>query len=149
MQTNLCRAGWLAAIILTAIGRQCAAEPTPTGRWKAIDDRTGAPRGIVRVYEERGALFGRIEAAFKPNEAKEHCDLCTDDRKGKPIIGLVVMRWLRKRGDEYTGGDILDPDTGMVYRCKLRLLDEGKRMLVRGYLFAPLLGRSQIWIREP
>lgn len=139
-------------MVTTCLAGLClasAAEPSPAGRWKAIDDKTGLTRGIVRIYEDHGALFGRIEAALKPDEAKEHCDLCTDERKGSPIIGLVVMRWLRKQGDEYAGGDILDPDTGMVYRCKLRLLDQGKRLLVRGYLYAPLLGRTQIWVREP
>lgn len=149
MQTKGCRAGWLVAIFLTAVCRQSAADPSPTGRWRAVDDKTGQPRGIVRVYEEHGALFGKIEATLKPSEAKENCNLCTDERKGRPIIGLVVLRWLRKEGDEYGGGDILDPDTGRVYRCKLRVLDQGKRLLVRGYLVVPMLGRSQIWIREP
>ena len=148
MPTNLCRCAALAAILLTALGGQFAENLSPAGRWKAIDDKTGEARGIVRIYEEHGALFGKIEAALKDGEEKEHCDLCRDERKGKPIIGLLVLRGLRKQGDEYGGGDILDPDTGLVYRCKLRLLDEGKRLLVRGYLFAPLLGRSQIWIRE-
>lgn len=134
---------------LAAICRLSAAELSPAGRWKAIDDRTGEARGIVRIYEDHGVLFGKIEAALNPEEAGEHCDLCMDDRRGKPIIGLVVMRSLRKQGSEYGGGDILDPDTGMIYRCKLRLLDQGQRLLVRGYLFAPLLGRTQIWIREP
>jgi len=139
----------IAAICLAVLGKVSAADPSPAGRWKAIDDKTGLVRGIVRIYEEHGALFGKIEAAVKPEEAKEHCDLCPDDRKGKPIIGLVVLRRLRKQGDEYAGGDILDPDTGVIYRCKLRVLDGGAKLLVRGYLFAPLLGRSQIWIREP
>ena len=149
MRSDLWRAVWLVPMFLTVVCGQFAANPSPAGRWKAVDDKTGMARGIVRIYEEHGALFGKIEAALKPSEAEEHCDLCTDDRKGKPIIGLVVLRGLRKQGEEYGGGDLLDPDTGMVYRCKLRVLDEGKRLLVRGYLFAPLLGRSQIWIREP
>ncbi len=149
IKTNLHRAGWLAAIILGAVCGVLAANPSPTGRWKTIDDKTGEARGIIQVYEEHGQLFGKIEAAFKAEEAKERCDLCTDSRKGKPIVGMVVLRGLRKQGEEYSGGDILDPDTGIVYRCKVRLLEEGKKLLVRGYLFAPLLGRSQIWIREP
>jgi len=148
MQTNLCRWAAPAALFLTAVSGPCAANLSPAGRWKTVDDKTGEARGIVRIYEEHGTLFGKIEAALKDGEAKERCDLCRDDRKGKPIIGLLVLRGLRKQGEEYSGGDILDPDTGLVYRCKLRLLDEGKRLLVRGYLFAPLLGRSQIWIRE-
>jgi len=139
---------WIAMCAAAATGMS-AAEISPAGRWKAVDDRTGEARGIVRIYEDKGALFGEIEGAFKASEAKEHCNRCTDERKGRPIIGLVVIRSLRRQGEEYGGGDILDPDTGRVYRCRLRLLDGGKRLLVRGYFVVPLLGRSQVWIREP
>jgi|SRR5579871_1524097 len=149
MRAKFCRAAWVGALVLSTAGVQWAGNESPTGRWKTIDDQSGQARGIVRLYEENGAIFGKIESAFKASEAKEHCNLCKDERKGQPVIGMVVLRGLRKQGDEYTGGDILDPDTGIVYRCKLRLLDGGKRLLVRGYVLVPVLGRSQIWIREP
>jgi uncharacterized protein (DUF2147 family) len=139
----------LALLLSAALGGSAATDLSPAGRWKTVDDRTGMPRGIVRIYEQNGAFFGRIEASVKAQEAKEHCDLCTDDRRGKPVIGMVVIRAVKKQGEEYGGGDILDPDTGKVYRCKLQLLDQGKRLLVRGYMFTPMLGRSQTWIRVP
>lgn len=149
MQTKHYRASWQTTIVLTAVCTLSAADPSPIGRWKTVDDKTGQARGIVRIYEEHGTLFGKIEASLKASESKEHCDLCTDDRKGHPVIGLVVIRGLKKQGDEYSGGDILEPDTGTIYRCKLRLLDQGKKLLVRGYLVIPLIGRTQTWIREP
>jgi uncharacterized protein (DUF2147 family) len=139
----------LTLLLFTAVGGVAATDLSPAGRWKTVDDRTGLPRGVVRIYEENGAFFGKIESGLKAGDAKEHCDLCTDDRKGKPVIGLVVMRSMKKQGDEYGGGDILDPDTGKVYRCKLQLLEQGKKLLVRGYMIAPILGRSQTWTREP
>jgi uncharacterized protein (DUF2147 family) len=137
------------AVLLVVASRRSPGESTPAGLWKTIDDRTGQPRGFVRIYEEHGLLFGKIEGTVKPSEAKEHCRLCRDERRGQPVIGLVVIRSLKKQGEEYSGGDILDPENGTVYRCKLRLLDEGKRLLVRGYVVLPLFGRSQIWIRQP
>jgi uncharacterized protein (DUF2147 family) len=136
-------------LVFTALGGVAAADLSPAGRWKTVDDRTGQPRGVVRIYEQNGAFFGKVEASLKAEEAKEHCNLCTDDRKDKPVIGMVVMRSMKKQGDEYGGGDILDPDTGKVYHCKLQLLDQGKRLLVRGYMIVPILGRSQTWIRVP
>ena len=139
----------LAALAFAASGGVAAVDVTPVGRWKTVDDKTGQARGIVRIYEENGAFFGKVEASLKAEDAKERCELCTDGRKGKPVVGMVVIRDLKKQGQDYAGGDILDPDTGTVYRCKLRLLDEGKRLLVRGYMVAPILGRSQIWTREP
>jgi uncharacterized protein (DUF2147 family) len=139
----------LALLLSAALGSAAATDLSPAGRWKTVDDRTGLPRGIVRIYEQNGAFFGKVEVGLKAEEAKEHCDLCTDDRKGKPVIGMVVIRAVKRQGEEYGGGDILDPDTGKVYRCKLQLLDQGKRLLVRGYMFTPILGRSQTWIRVP
>src|SRR5262245_54445887 len=126
-----------------------AAEPTPAGLWRTVDDKTGKPRGIVRIYEQDGAFFGRIESSFDPAEANERCDKCTDERKDKPVIGMVILRRLKRNGSEYSGGDILDPDTGAVYRCKFRMVEEGRKLLVRGYTGISLLGRSQVWTREP
>jgi len=125
-----------------------AAGQSPAGLWKTIDDKTGKPRGLVRIYEQNGQFFGRIQASFDPKETAERCDKCTDDRKDQPVIGMVILRRLKKSGAEYDGGDILDPDTGTIYRCKLRLEDQGRKLLLRGYLGISLLGRSQTWLRQ-
>ena len=122
--------------------------PTPVGRWKTIDDKTGKPKAIVQIYMENGRLFGKVEATLDPN-AKKVCTLCKDERKNQPIPGMVILRNLSLHGDEYRGGDILDPDNGSVYRCKLRLEDHGRRLSVRGFIGFSLLGRSQTWTREP
>jgi len=121
---------------------------TPVGRWKTIDDKTGKPKAIVRIYEENGLLYGRIEATLQP-DAKKICDKCQDQRKNQPIIGMVILRGLKPHDAEYSGGDILDPDNGSVYRCRLRLEDRGAKLSVRGYIGFSLLGRSQTWTREP
>jgi len=141
--TTSCLAAALAALPLLA------ADSGITGRWKTIDDKTGKPRGIVLIYEQNGQYFGKIEASLDPKHARERCDLCKDDRKDKPVIGLVVMRHMKRNGNEYGGGDILDPDNGNVYRCKARLTEGGKKLILRGYIGISLLGRSQTWIREP
>jgi uncharacterized protein (DUF2147 family) len=128
-------AGAAVALLLCAISLPAAeSEPNPAGTWKTIDDKSGKPRGTVRIYEQDGEFFGTIE--------------CGDERKNKPIIGLVIMRRMKKKGDEYSGGDILDPDTGTVYRCKFRILEGGKKLSLRGFVGISLLGRSQVWIRE-
>jgi len=90
-----------------------------------------------------------VEASLNPQTAGRVCDKCKDERKGQPIVGMVIVRGIRKAGDEFGGGEILDPDTGTVYRCKMRLIENGARLLVRGYIGISLLGRSQTWTREP
>jgi uncharacterized protein (DUF2147 family) len=138
----------LPAAVLCAAA--ASAEPhSPVGWWKTFDDKTGRARGIVRIYEQDGRLFGRVEKTFKPGGDSRVCVACTDERRNRPIIGLIILRNLRAEGDAYAGGDILDPETGVVYRCKLRLDPAGARLEVRGYIGIPLMGRTQTWQRAP
>lgn len=134
-------------VLLTALPLR-SFDPSPEGVWRTIDDNTHKPRGLVRVYEQDGAVFGRIVASLDPKEANEICERCSDDRRNKRVVGMVVMRNMKKRGSEYGGGDILDPDTGQVYRCKFTLEDGGRKLVVRGFIGISLLGRSQTWLRQ-
>jgi uncharacterized protein (DUF2147 family) len=137
----------IAASLVLAVLPAAGAQDSPAGLWKTFDDRTHKARGVVRIFEENGALSGRIESSFIPEEEKERCDKCSGDRKGAPIIGLVIMRGVRKHGSEYDGGDILDPETGSVYKCKMTLSSDGEKLFVRGYLGVSMLGRTQTWVR--
>jgi len=127
----------------------CAADlHSPIGLWTTIDDSTGKPRGVVRIYQENGKLFGKLEKSFTPGAEARRCTKCADERKDKPVIGLVLIRNMSLDGDEYTGGDILDPDNGSVYRCKFKLEDGGKKLRVRGFIGFALFGRTQEWERS-
>lgn len=138
----------LCAALLAPSARAADAN-SPVGVWKTFDDKTGAARAIVRIYEQHGKLFGKIESSFKPGAEHRVCGLCTDDRKDQPIIGLIIIRNMRRTSDdEYAGGDILDPETGSVYRCRMHV-EGGTRLIVRGYIGISLLGRNQTWQRQP
>ena len=135
-------------LCLSALALRAAdSAATPAGRWRTFDDKTGKAKSIILVYEEKGLLFGRVETLVDPDAVKI-CDKCSDERKGQPVTGMVVVRRMKKDGEEYTGGDILDPKNGSVYRCKMRLIDQGRKLSVRGYLGLSLFGRSQAWIRD-
>jgi uncharacterized protein (DUF2147 family) len=121
---------------------------SPIGVWKTFDDKTGKARGIVRIYPQDGKLFGRIEQSFTPGADQRVCVPCTDERKDQPIIGLLIIRNMKQDGDGYDGGDILDPESGSVYHCKMHLEDGGTRLVLRGYIGISLLGRSQTWERQ-
>lgn len=126
-----------------------AADATVTGKWKTFEDGTGRPKAIVQIYEQDGAIYGKVEQGLIPERAGRRCDKCTDERKGQPVLGMVIVRGLKKQGDEFAGGDILDPDNGSVYRCKLRVIEDGRKLSVRGYKGVSLLGRTQTWERVP
>jgi uncharacterized protein (DUF2147 family) len=138
--------------LLLALGAAAPAAQTdmssPVGLWRTIDDKTGQPRGVVRVYEQDGKLFGKIERSLRPGEPPKVCGKCTDERKDQPLLGMVFLRNLKPVDGEYRDGDILDPDNGSVYRCKLRLEDGGKKLVVRAFVGFSLFGRTQTWERE-
>ena len=123
-------------------------DASPVGLWRTFDDHTGRERGLVRIWEQNGRLFGSIVSTVDPAEGKRTCEKCPDDRKNSPILGLNIIRGLRPDGDQWSGGEILDPETGSIYRCSMRLEDQGRKLVVRGYIGFSLLGRSQTWLRQ-
>jgi uncharacterized protein (DUF2147 family) len=124
------------------------AQATPVGLWKTIDDDGKTEKSLVRITETGGVLSGRIEKLLDPTAKQDAvCDKCTDERKDKPIVGLVILRNLTHGGDWWDGGDVTDPKNGKVYKARLRTIDGGKKLEMRGYVGAPLFGRTQTWIR--
>ena len=121
---------------------------SPVGRWQTISDSSGKPAAVVEIFESAGRFHGRIIQLLEDDPASV-CTLCTDARKGQPVVGMVFLTGLRADGDEFTGGDILDPDDGRVYRAKIQLIEGGDKLKVRGFLGLSLFGRTQIWLRSP
>lgn len=135
---------------MSALSPALAQEASPVGLWKNIDDVTGKPKALIRITETRGELRGQIEKLFPAagSDPNPRCELCSGEKKDQPVIGMVFMSGLKKNGNEYSGGEILDPDDGKVYRSKLTVVDGGKKLNVRGYIGVPMFGRSQIWVRQ-
>jgi uncharacterized protein (DUF2147 family) len=122
---------------------------SPVGRWKTIDDATGEEKSIVQIWIEDGVLFGKIDSLFikEGEDPYPVCDECKGENKDKPILGMTIV-WNMKEGKEYwQGGKILDPENGKVYGCKLKVIENGKKLEMRGFLGISLLGRTQYWIR--
>lgn len=116
------------------------------GKWKTIDDETGEAKSIVEVYQQNGKVYGKVIEILNPAKKNSTCDNCEGENKGKPIQGLVILRDLKKDGNEYSGGTILDPTKGKVYKA-LIALEEPNKLKVRGYIGFSLIGRSQYWER--
>ncbi len=136
----------VAVLGLVAMGAQ--AQMSPVGVWKTIDDKTKAERAQVRITESGGVVTGKIERLLAPGANQEaKCDKCTDDRKDKPVIGMEIIRGVKKDGDAWAGGTILDSSEGKVYKVKMTPIEGGKKMEVRGYVGAPMFGRTQVWTR--
>jgi uncharacterized protein (DUF2147 family) len=140
----------IAAAVLSLVANLAMAQASPTGLWKTIDDETKAEKSLVRVSETAGVFSAVIEKLLDPAKADAKCDKCSDERKDKPVMGMTILRDVKKSGSDselWDGGDILDPNNGKVYKVRLKPVDGGKKMEVRGYIGMPMLGRTQTWIR--
>jgi len=113
------------------------------GLWKTIDDETGQPKSYVSIWEQNGMLYGTITQLINPDEPDPKCTKCTGDYKDKPVKGMTIMWNMKKDGDAWSGGQILDPKKGETYRCKIWI--EGGNLQLRGYL-GPFY-RTQTWYR--
>lgn len=113
------------------------------GKWKTIDDETGQAKSIVEIAKKSdGKYYGKVsQLLIKPEHA--NCIDCKDDRKNKPILGMEIIRGLKKDGDEFSGGTITDPKTGKTYKCTISR--DGEKLNVRGYIGFSFIGRSQTW----
>ncbi|WP_261802542.1 DUF2147 domain-containing protein [Variovorax sp. PAMC28562] len=135
-------------LLLAAMVGSALAQSSPVGLWRNVDDKTGETKAEIRIVEKSGALDGRIEKSLKKDSAADSvCEECADERKGKPIVGLDIIRGGKKveGKDVWEGGKILDPENGKEYRASFTPIDGGRKLEVRGYL-GPFW-RTQTWLR--
>ncbi|WP_174875919.1 DUF2147 domain-containing protein [Vogesella oryzae] len=137
----------LAAVSALALSAQAALALSAGGTWKTIDDESHQAKSLVEISEAaNGELTGKVVKLFNNPDAV--CDKCDGALKGKPIVGLTIITGLKKDGEAWENGKILDPKSGKVYSAKAKLVDGGKKLEVRGFLGFSLLGRTQVWERQ-
>lgn len=128
-------------------------EPTAVGLWEQVDEKTGKAESWFSIVEKDGVYVGTIVRMFqKPGEPPPEswrCTKCEGTEKDAPVLGLTLIKGMKRKGLKYEDGTILDPRDGTVYRALMELSPDNKHLEVRGYLGIALLGRSQIWNRLP
>jgi uncharacterized protein (DUF2147 family) len=143
------------ALLILTLGPAAAMAQTAgslVGKWKTIDDDTNAPRSIVEITDVNGELQGRIlQIFYRPDEKPDPvCEACDGERKDKPVIGMTFLWGLKPDGaNEWASGSVLDPKNGKIYNAKATLTDAGQKLRLRGFIGTPILGRTQVWLREP
>lgn len=151
--TRHCIAAILLVVAVAPITLRATESATaPAGRWRTVDDKTGRDRSVIRIEIADGVLSGRIEQSLDPNDPPNaKCTKCTGPRKDQPLHGMTILTGLHADGDErhWSGGEIVDPDSGNVYRVKVTVAADGHTLEIRGYIGISLFGRSQTWTRMP
>ena len=135
-----------ALFLLIGAGQTLGAEPTAAGLWQSLDEESHQPNAWFLIRDNGGLYEGTIVRMFmKPGEDPNVvCDKCKDDRRGKPWLGLDIIRGMKRNGAEYTNGTILDPRDGDLYSAMMTLTPDGQTLVVRGYLGISLLERINI-----
>ena len=126
------------------------AQMTPVGTWHTVDDDTGEIKAEIQIVDKDGVLSGRVVKSLRSEPGdKKTCEDCKDDRKGKDIIGMEIIRGVKPDvSAQYlwaSGGKILDPENGKEYTVKMVPQEGGKKLQVRGYI-GPFY-RTQVWLR--
>jgi len=139
----------VALAVVLALGREARAQATPVGLWNTISDKDGKPEAVVEIREVNGQLSGVVRELLVAADPQDSiCGKCTDDRKGQRVVGMEILLHMHRDGDEWSGGEILDPENGKTYRATLKLAAGGQKLQVRGYIGMPIFGRSQTWLRR-
>ena len=140
----------LAAIIFVSMALPAVAQMSPVGNWHTLDEKTNEVKSQIQITESGGVVSGKIEKLLRKDAKQDAvCDECSDDRKGKPLLGLEIIRGAKKAAgkDVWEDGKILDPENGKNYTLRLTPIEGGKKLEVRGSI-GPF-GRTQTWVRVP
>jgi uncharacterized protein (DUF2147 family) len=141
-----------AALTVAALpARAQQSQPTAAGLWQKLDEETKKPV-IWFLFVDHGGVFEGYAAKLftQPGEDPNPvCTRCKDDRKGQPLLGLPMIRDMKRVGLRYEGGTILDPRDGNVYSAVMTLDPAKGTLTLRGYLGFEFLGKNDVWYRVP
>lgn len=127
-----------------------APDQTAAGFWQQVDN-DGHVGAWFYFSEVNGVYEGRLVKMFKQagQPVVDVCTKCTGNQKNAAMLGLTIVKAMRRDGRKYEDGTILDPRDGSIYHAQMELSADGKKLAVRGYLGIPLLGQTQTWNRLP
>ena len=132
----------LLVLISTSINAQ-----TIFGKWENRDEETNKVDSVIEVYQKEGKAYAKIIEITDKNRQDALCDKCNGKRKNNPILGMNILTGLKKDGDEWSGGKILDPKNGKEYKCYIKL-DNNNKLKIRGYIGFAAFGRTAYWYRK-
>lgn len=121
---------------------------SPVGTWQTTSDKTKKPSSLVKITQEKDGLTGQVLQLLSGSSFKvtDLCTQCPDSFKNQPIIGLQFLwGFVPDENGGWKDGKVLDPNNGHIYRGTLKLIDNGKKMELRGY-WGPFW-RTQVWVR--
>ncbi len=115
------------------------------GQWQVINSE-GKPWGKVETYLADGKLYGKVIELRPGRQPNDVCEKCSGELKGKPLMGLVIIRNFHADGNDWVGGTVIDPENGKEYKGKIWSVGDDK-LSMRGFIGISMLGRTENWVR--
>jgi len=91
------------------------------GLWEVSDGKSNTVDSVVEIYEKEGKAYAKVVQIMDTNEQNARCTECTGERENQRILGMNILTGLEKEGNEWSGGQILDPKNGKTYKCYIKL----------------------------
>ena len=138
----------IAVLAVCGFSVSAMAQMSPVGVWQTIDDKDGSVKSEIRIVETAGVVSGKVDKIVDPKAKQDDkCVECTDERKDQPVLGMEILRGLKKAEgkDVWEGGSVLDPKNGKVYKATATPIEGGKKLQMRGYI--GFFYRTQVWNR--
>ncbi|WP_193705791.1 DUF2147 domain-containing protein [Tenacibaculum finnmarkense] len=134
------------SILLLLVGTTINAQSI-FGEWENRNEKTNTVDSVIKVYEKDGKAFAKIIEITNKDKQKAVCDKCSGNRKNTPILGMNILTGLKKDGNEWSGGTIVDPKNGKEYKCYIEL-ENADKLKIRGYIGFAVFGRTAYWYRK-
>ncbi|QXW25738.1 DUF2147 domain-containing protein [Acinetobacter bouvetii] len=129
-----------------------AADPL-LGTWKTIDDRTGYSLSDVVISKDKNNQYSAkiVSTRSVPGTAaQDTCIKCAGAQKNMPVIGMTMLSGLSAdpaHQHEYTGGKMLDLNSGQHSAARARLMNSGKHLLIHSRADGAAVGRNLTWVK--
>lgn len=116
------------------------------GKWNSTNDETGEIDSVIEIYKKENKAYAKVIKIMDPSRQNSVCTACEGPNKNKRILGLNILTGLEKNDDEWSGGEILDPRNGSVYKCYIKLVNKDK-LKIRGFIGVSIFGKTKYWQR--
>ena len=147
-------------LVFVLVSGVCFAADPAEGFWISVDEKSGKATAGWEIFTVEGLLFGRI-LSVADHPQTELATKCKDSYPSFPVVGkvsempIVGTPWIfslarDKQPGSWSGGQIIDPNDGKIYKCKITYRpQDGKKFLqdtleMRGEIGLGI-GRSQFW----
>lgn len=96
----------------------------------------------IEIYKKGDKYFGKFTWAATPRKDTHNPN---ESLRSRDVVGMEFLTNFSPGQDDYSGGEIYDPESGKTYDCKMSL--NGDNLKVRGYIGFSLLGRTETFER--